>query len=303
MSYFQSENYFKLISSLNSLKVIKLSNPEILITSIGSSNFIKNIFTSRNIIIDPDDYVLSNILIKDISYLRKINKNAIYTEFRLHRKHSFDFINNNKISCVIEEYYNIIVNTDNSEDELFNSLSSSKKRQVKASLKNNLKIEIAQNSEEVKEFYSILKDHYRKKVKKPVYSLDFFLKFFRNEDSGRIFLAKYNGKIIGGMVVPFFKKEVMYEWFIAAKDYEYKTIGVYPSVLLTWEVIRYASNNGFKTFDFMGAGPVNKEYGVRNFKMQFGGDLIKTARVKIVHKPILFKIGKLAIDIGLGGKF
>lgn len=304
MSYFQSENYYKLISELNSFKISKLDETKLIVISVGSENKLKRKLTGRNLIIDPDyNSLYATLKHLDVKKLNSLNKSAIYSEFRLHRILPVEIKNFLKENFLTEEYYNIIVNTDKSEKDLFASLSSSKKRQVNSSLKKGLKVEIASKAEDIKDFYSILKEHYIKKVRKPLYPLELFLNFHKNNENGYIFIAKYKDNVIGGMVAPVFNNEIIYEWYIAAMDQEYKAEGVYPSVLLTWEVIRFASLNGFRNFDFMGAGPVGKEYGVRRFKLQFGGELLKTLRIKIIHKPALYKLGKLAIDFGLGGKF
>ena len=69
-----------------------------------------------------------------------------------------------------------------------------------------------------------------------------------------------------------------YDWYRAsiAEDIE----GVYPSVVSTWSALQYASDNGGGLFDFMGAGPQNKPYGVRDFKLKFGGTLTPEYRYR-----------------------
>ena len=306
MSYFQSDIYFKLISSIQSSGNLKLINSSFIVIQIGSANIIKNFFSCRNLINDPFLIKNSNSIfaykIKNIA--ESINNNkAIFTEFRFHRELPDGFLKTDLSGIKRFNYYNILLNTDKQENVLFKALSLSKKRQVKSTLKNNIKVIKATVEAEVVDFYNILQYHYKNKVKKPIYPLELFLNFFKNKENGYIFIAKDNEKVIGGMLAPVYHNEVIYEWYIAALDEEYKGKGIYPSVLLTWEAIRFASENGFQYFDFMGAGPVEKEYGVRRFKMQFGGELVKTARIRIIHKPLLYKIGKLALDFGLGKHF
>ena len=40
-------------------------------------------------------------------------------------------------------------------------------------------------------------------------------------------------------------------------------------------------------------GKPNQHYGVRDYKLKFGGKLVNFGRYEIVHKKHLFKIGKI----------
>ena len=80
---------------------------------------------------------------------------------------------------------------------------------------------------------------------------------------GKVFLISYEGRIIGGIMCPFFPGKGVYEWYVCGLDEEYKSSGVYPSVLATWAAIDFAMCNDFELFDFMGVGIPGVPYGVR----------------------------------------
>ena len=61
------------------------------------------------------------------------------------------------------------------------------------------------------------------------------------------------------------------------------------------ELIEYAKANGLPLFDFMGAGKPDANYGVRDFKKEFGGEVVEHGRFLCVRKPILYAIGKLGV--------
>jgi lipid II:glycine glycyltransferase (peptidoglycan interpeptide bridge formation enzyme) len=46
----------------------------------------------------------------------------------------------------------------------------------------------------------------------------------------------------------------------------------------------------------MGAGIKSEEYGVRNYKKQFGGDLYESGRFRYIFKPRLFQLATTIID-------
>ncbi len=47
----------------------------------------------------------------------------------------------------------------------------------------------------------------------------------------------------------------------------------------------------------MGAGKPQEDYGVRDFKSQFGGELVEYGRFIHVRNSLLYKIGKLGVKI------
>ncbi len=65
---------------------------------------------------------------------------------------------------------------------------------------------------------------------------------------------------------------------------------------------KYAARNGYKHFDMMGAGKPNEDYGVREFKEKFGGELVENGRFLYILQPHLYKLGKKVIQIIKGRK-
>ena len=167
-------------------------------------------------------------------------------------------------------------------------------RQVKKALKNGATICEAQSEQEIRDWYQILSQLYREKVRTPLFSEDFFLQFYRN-GVGKYLLVKHEGKVIGGMMCPVLDSKAIYEWYVCGLDEEYKDLS--PSVVATQAAIEYAKENGLPLFDFMGAGEPEIPYGVRDFKMEFGGELVEHGRFLCVRKPLLYKIGEFGVSL------
>ena len=173
-------------------------------------------------------------------------------------------------------------------------MSEQRIRQVKKALKNGATICEAQSEQEIRDWYRILSQLYREKVRTPLFSEEFFLQFYRN-GVGKYLLVKHQGKVIGGMMCPILKGKAIYEWFVCGLDEEYRE--QYPSVMATYAAIEYAKTNALPLFDFMGAGKPDIPYGVRDFKMEFGGELVEHGRFLCVRKPILYKIGQIGLKL------
>jgi lipid II:glycine glycyltransferase (peptidoglycan interpeptide bridge formation enzyme) len=270
-----------------------------LITAVvyKESGLIKSFLTKRAIIyggpvLSPDitDQEFSALLSAAIKILKK---HSIYLEIRnlnnyKRYRHIFE-----TSGFIYKEHLNYKVSCDNRETML-SRMSKSKKRQIKKGLKEGAEIIEAQNREEVTSFYDILKTLYREKIKTPLPPIGFFLAFFEKK-LGKYFLIKYNNDIIGGIMCPVFNKRTIYEWYVCGKDQEYKNL--YPSILATWAAMDYANNNDIEIFDFMGAGAPDKDYGVREFKSKFGGELVEHGRFLYIANPILYKIGAVGVSI------
>ena len=310
--FFQSSAYFKLwIGEQGSSPFLlyAIEGQKIIGVLCGvchfSGKYAKKEFSERIVIIggpiiDPAyDHLLIGKKLID-AYLDNFPFKPIFSEFRMS---GFAEIFSQQ-AIKNQPWFNIYIETQKEKTSVFNKLSESKRRQINNSIKNGAKIEKATTEKEVRAFYEILFNFYKHKVKKPLPSVQLFLNFFNTskiDDIGEILLVKHKDKIVAGIVCPSISTGYVHEWYICGLDKEYKAEGIYPSVMATWAGINYAIERGTKYFDFMGAGKMDESYGVRNFKEKFGGETIITSRYIYIHKPILYKIGKMAIKLGFGG--
>ena len=109
----------------------------------------------------------------------------------------------------------------------------------------------------------------------------------------KTFVAVYNDKIIGCRLVLCFG-DVVYDWYSGASN---EHLDKYPNDFLPWKVMEWASQNGFKCFDFGGAGKPNVHYGVREHKLKFGGELVEFGRFEKIHNRSLMKVGKIGLKL------
>ena len=159
------------------------------------------------------------------------------------------------------------------------------------------------SEEEIREWYGILERLYRTKVKTPLWPVEFFLEAHR-QGVAKYLLVRHEGKVIGGMMIVTSERineltnegrGCVYEWYICGLDAEYKE--QYPSVMATWAAMEYAAEHGLARFDVMGAGEPGVPYGVRDFKAEFGGELVEHGRYLCVLKPMLYKLGTIGVKI------
>lgn len=185
-------------------------------------------------------------------------------------------------------------------EQMWERLSENRKRQVRH-VNGDSKFEISNlrldnipvTEQDVREWYAILSELYRTKVKTPLWPVQFFVEAYR-QGVGQFLLVRHEGKIIGGSMVVRDEKTV-YEWFECGLNALSKE--QYPSVMATYAGMCYAAEEGIGRYDMMGAGVPDVPYGVRDFKAEFGGKLVEHGRFLCVCEPILYKIGALTVRL------
>lgn len=303
-SFFQTRACYDFYASLSFLRpfVFGISENEKLVGvicgySISDGGALKRFFSRRAIV--PGGLLLNiaisqtsiTLLLKHVAQV--LSKKAIYIEIRNYNDYSCYRTPIEFAGFKYSPHLNFRVKISNL-DEAFQKLNSSKRRQIKMTLKAGVRIEEAKTPQDINEFYELLRELYSTKIKLPLFPLNFFQQL--NElSNAKILVIKNNEEVIGGIACVFLDKRVVYEWFVCGKDGTEKNL--YPSVLATWAGIEYAARNGFEYFDFMGAGKPDESYGVREFKSKFGGELVSYGRFLYVYKPLVYKLAKCYFNV------
>ena len=181
-----------------------------------------------------------------------------------------------------------------SEEVVEKNMGKSRKRDIKVSLRDGAEIIENPTVEEVREFYKILDNLYKTKVKTPLYPLSFFEHLFMQPYS-KFLLVRFDNRIVGGTVCVCLSGDAVYEWFACGEDGVHKNI--HPSTVATYAGIRYSACAGYHHFDMMGAGKPDDGYGVRDFKAKFGGKLVEHGRFNHILNPLLYNIGCLGVKV------
>ena len=193
-----------------------------------------------------------------------------------------------------EAHYDIHVDTS-SMDVVNEHMGKSRKRDIRLSIRDGALVVVEPTIAQVRSCYSILCELYLTKVKTALFPIEFFEKLYLM-DSSAFLLVEYEGKIIGGTVCVGIGGKTLFEMYACGKDGVYKNI--FPSELATYAGLQYAAVQGCLKFDMMGAGsPDDGGYGVRDFKLKFGGELVEHGRFVHVCHPVLFNVGKLGVRI------
>ena len=257
-------------------------------------------FFSRRAIVVGGPLLSDGITDEELAFLlsaliKRLQRKAIFIETRnfndytrwhsIFEQSGFDY----------EPHYDVQVDT--TSIELVNSkLDRNRRRNIKKALENGLVIDESPSADDLRKLYAMLEELYTTKVKTPLFPFEFFEKLSQIPSS-RFFLAKNaEGELLGGLVCVALDHRCVYAWLACGDDANYKALS--PSVMVNYAGVSYAARQGMSRFDFMGAGkPDDGGYGVRDFKLKFGGDLVEYGRYIHVCNRMLFGIGKLAVKM------
>ena len=137
-------------------------------------------------------------------------------------------------------------------DELHNALDRDTRRCIRKAAKDGLTIETGTSEDDLRKFYEIFREH--------SVSRGFLARGYEYQKClwdryvargrGRLFLAQYQGEVIGGLVCIMFARKCVAMHM--GTPYKYQKLQ--PNYAYVWEGIRWAAENGCEWFTFRGVG-------------------------------------------------
>lgn len=194
-----------------------------------------------------------------------------------------------------EDHLNYIIDLSKEEDELLRDMSSSGRRMVKKSLKEGLIVQNGNSLKEIEEFYGVISEMYSRK-ELPLADISLFKSCFEvlGNQYCRYFLAKDETERVVAGRLELIAGGTMFDWYAAADS---ECLAKRPNELLIWSALTEGKRLGLSRFDFGGAGRIDEEYGVREFKRKFGGQEVNYGRYFIPVRPIATSIARKGLKL------
>ncbi len=143
--------------------------------------------------------------------------------------------------------------------------------------------------------FQVLQEVYQR-AKLPLPSFNFFVSL-RKKSNGEFqlipFTVKYNNDIIASFFGLIYKNRI-YEFYVGNESNYAK---MNPGDFLLWEIFKWGKQHGYALFDFGGAGKPGIPYGVRDYKMKFGGTILELGRYEKIHHPLLMQAAKAGFKL------
>tara|TARA_R110002073_G_scaffold72537_1_gene177531 strand:- start:538537 stop:539538 length:1002 start_codon:yes stop_codon:yes gene_type:complete len=269
------------------------------VVTVQKETGFKSYFSRRAIIYggivlenDGGTVYLDELLKNIISYYKG---KAIFVEIRNNFDYGFSKQIFEKNNWMYEEHLNVQLNLEETNlEELVSKMKYNRRREIRLSLKEGAIVRPAESVDEVNQLYIILEDMYAERVKLPLHPCTFFINLFKSE-IGKIFVVIHENKIIGGSFCVYQNKMTLNTlYYTGLRNYHKK---IFPTHLAIYGALDFALENNLKILDFMGAGKPGVDYGVRDYKLQFGGDLVEYGRFTYVLNSLLFKVGTFGLNL------
>lgn len=248
-------------------------------------------FTRRTIVfggplIKDNNIDTLKLILNEIDLISK--KRSIYIQFRNFYRQS------NSIKSVFEQkgytyqkHLNILVDLNVGKESLWQGVKRNRKDGINKAKKQGFIFEVSDELKYFQEFYDLLKKTYQD-IKLPCPHPSFF--YTLNEEMrGHLkwfILKKDEVPII--VLASFVYGETIYAFYIGTtRDKE--ILKLRPVDLFYWNVLQWGVENNLKTFDWMGAGSPDKDYGVRKFKLQYGGETYEMGRYEKIYSSMFYR--------------
>lgn len=250
-------------------------------------------FTERSIVmggplVENDNLNIVQSLLQ--AYNTIIQKKAIYSQFR----NLFDMTN--VLSTMqndgfkFEEHLDIFIDLDQTPEVIRSRVSKNKRGNISKSTNKGTIFKEITSYEEYQIAIDLVNGTYKRigLPSLPRESFNMFYQLLYPKGILKTFAASYNNQLIG-VRMELCYKDCVYDWYAGADD-NYRNH--YPNDFVPYHILMWGQNNGYKYFDFGGAGKPNVPYGVREHKLKFGGTLVNYGRFEKIHKPFLMLLGK-----------
>ena len=195
-----------------------------------------------------------------------------------------------------EDHLNYLINLDCHPNELMQKIGKRTRKHISRGLRRGeLTVERIEDREKLYVCYELLEKTYRLS-QVPLADISMFEAAFDilyPKGMVQFILASVNGVAVASSVELVYK-DIIYGWY-SGLDREYSSLT--PNELIIWNILKWGAENHYRLYDFGGAGKPDEEYGVRDFKAKFGGDLVNFGRNKHIPMPLFYKISEYGYSI------
>lgn len=239
-----------------------------------------------------ENQVVLSALLKE--YKKRYAFKSLFTEIRLHNDQSNSTETFRDAGFAFEEHLNIILDLRQDEAILWKQVHSKRRNEIRKAVKNHVQL-VEVGIDRLMEAYSIIEDVYRR-ARLPIFGISFFEKALLLRKFGcgmEIYGAEWENKLIGTMITLQYKT-LVYDFYAGSLQIHYDKN---PNDYLPWHVFLECKNKGYATFDFGGAGKPNVPYGVRDYKVKFGGTMVNYGRYRFEANKTLFRLAARGFQI------
>ena len=180
-----------------------------------------------------------------------------------------------KNNYIIKPWITYITNINRSVDEIYNSLHNKTRYDIRKGEKSGLEFEVVSTRDSFDNYFDI-KYNGKKNIEKIKKLNKIFVDHVWNisykNNLEKMFIARFKGEPVAAIIAEFYNGNVIQNGVATSTN-----SNNYAGTFLTWNVIRWSTENNYKTFDVGGANPTpisQKEKGIDLFKSKWASEKI-----------------------------
>jgi len=230
------------------------------------------------------------------AYLNKVDKSVIYSELR-------NVSNLKRIQPILlrngftfEDHLNYLIDLDFPPEQILERIGARTRKHIRRGLRRgDVIVEEAQDESAVSTCYKLLLQTFHKsRVPLPDRSLlESAFDVLYPKGMIRFFIARV-GNTPAAASVELLHKKTIFGW-LGGMDRAFGSNN--PNEMLMWHILKWGAENGYKLYDFGGAGKPGRLLGIKGFKAKFGGELVCFGRNTCVHAPRRFFISRKGYNL------
>lgn len=201
-----------------------------------------------------------------------------------------------QLGFTYEDHLNFLIDLDHSPEKILQNIGSRTRKHIRNSLrKGNVLIETLNRKEQLSDWYGLIRKTYSS-VHVPLADFSLFETAFdvlQSKGMIKFWLARIGKENVAASVELLYK-DVMYGWYGGVNRAYAREV---PGEMLMWHILKWGAENGYRLYDFGGAGKPKEEYGVRDFKSKFGGELVCYGRDTFVPNRLLLNISMIGYKV------
>jgi serine/alanine adding enzyme len=186
-------------------------------------------------------------------------------------------------------HLNYLVDLTGGEQAVWDGFSGDHRRSIKRSTKNGVTVSALADSAQIDILHRLVSRIYSE-AHIPFFEKAIFADAWsRLSPLGqiRVTFAEHDGVTVAARAALLYRGRI-FDWFAGSSP---EGDRLNANALLVWDMIEWGSRNGYEVFDFGGAGDPNVEYGVREFKSRFQGQLVNYGRFQRVYSKTRYYLG------------
>lgn len=226
------------------------------------------------------------ILLKEL--LMKTKAKSLYTRVYPLFDQPDQFSLLNESGFTREDWLNYLIDLTAGEKVLKERLTRHRRKGIQKAENHGLEVVAASSVGDIDTIYSLLLESHAK-ARIPLQDKSLFEAIHRllvPQGTAKMIMAYSGEKPVAARVALTFSG-IIYDWYAGSAQDAKETRA---SELLVWRLMTWGCKSGYRLFDFGGAGLPEEEYGPREFKSTFGGQLVNLGRYTVVHKPKMLKM-------------